>query len=110
MGLSGVLVVLLGLLLLPLLFEIDVAAAVVHPFGFVVTLNPTRLKPNFAGACGNCPWLTGSENDIFRGARMRGTLGDIDPLNKVPFNRARSRVKNWRSFMSGAQPKGNIGC
>ena len=24
---------------------------------------------------------------------MRGTLGDIDPLNKVPFQRAISRVK-----------------
>ena len=27
------------------------------------------------------------------GARIRGTLGDIDPLNKVPLKRARSRVK-----------------
>ena len=27
------------------------------------------------------------------GARIRGTLGDIDPLNKVPFKRAGSRVK-----------------
>ena len=27
------------------------------------------------------------------GVRTRGTLGDIDPLNKVPFKRARSRVK-----------------
>ena len=25
--------------------------------------------------------------------RNRGTLGDIDPLNKVPCKRARSRVK-----------------
>ena len=24
--------------------------------------------------------------------RIRGTFGDIDPLNKVPFKRARSRV------------------
>ena len=24
---------------------------------------------------------------------MRGTLGDIDPLNKAPFKRATSRVK-----------------
>ena len=24
---------------------------------------------------------------------IRGTLGDIDPLNKAPFQRARSRVK-----------------
>ena len=24
------------------------------------------------------------------GVRMRGTLGDIDPLNKLPFKRARS--------------------
>ena len=27
------------------------------------------------------------------GVRIRGTLGDIDPLNKVPFKRAISRVK-----------------
>ena len=27
------------------------------------------------------------------GIRIRGTLGDIDPLNKVPFKRAISRAK-----------------
>ena len=27
------------------------------------------------------------------GVRIRGTLGDIDPLNQVLFQRARSRVK-----------------
>ena len=27
------------------------------------------------------------------GVRIRGTLGDRDPLNKVPFKRAISRVK-----------------
>ena len=27
------------------------------------------------------------------GVSFRGTLGDIDPLNKVPFKRARSRVQ-----------------
>ena len=27
------------------------------------------------------------------GYRIRGTLGDIDPLNKVPFTRAVSRAK-----------------
>ena len=27
------------------------------------------------------------------GVGIRGTLGDIDPLNKVPFKRARSRVQ-----------------
>ena len=27
------------------------------------------------------------------GVRIRGTLGDIDPLNKVPYKRAGSRVK-----------------
>ena len=27
------------------------------------------------------------------GVRIRGTLGEIDPLNKVPFKRARSRVQ-----------------
>ena len=26
------------------------------------------------------------------GVRVRGTLGDVDPLSKVPFKRARSRV------------------
>ena len=30
---------------------------------------------------------------IVMGVRIRGTLGDIDPLNKVPFKRARSRVQ-----------------
>ena len=28
------------------------------------------------------------------GAGIKGTLGDIDPLNKVPFKRATSRV--WK--------------
>ena len=27
------------------------------------------------------------------GDRIRGTLGDIDPLNKVPFKRARRKVQ-----------------
>ena len=27
------------------------------------------------------------------GARIRGTLGDIEPLNLVPFKRATSRVQ-----------------
>ena len=27
------------------------------------------------------------------GVMIRGTLGDIDPLNKVPFKRATSRVQ-----------------
>ena len=27
------------------------------------------------------------------GVRIRGTLGDIDPLNKVPFKRATSRIQ-----------------
>ena len=27
------------------------------------------------------------------GVRISGTLGDIDPLNKVPFKRATSRVQ-----------------
>ena len=29
----------------------------------------------------------------YPGVRIRGTLDDIDPLNKVPFQRAISRVK-----------------
>ena len=35
-------------------------------------------------SCTLCPSL---------GVRMRGAPADIDPLNKVPFKRARSRVK-----------------
>ena len=27
------------------------------------------------------------------GVRIKGTLGDIDPLNKVPFKRATSRAQ-----------------
>ena len=27
------------------------------------------------------------------GVRIRGTLGDIEPLNKVPFKRARSKLR-----------------
>ena len=27
------------------------------------------------------------------GVRITGTLGDIDPLNKVPFQRAKSRLR-----------------
>ena len=27
------------------------------------------------------------------GVRIRGTLGDVDPLNKVPFKRAISRAQ-----------------
>ena len=30
---------------------------------------------------------------VVLGVRIGGTLGDIDPLNKVPFKRARSRVQ-----------------
>ena len=30
---------------------------------------------------------------IFLGVRIRGTLDNIDPLNKVPFKRAISRLK-----------------
>ena len=33
-------------------------------------------------------------NKVFDvGVRIRGALGDIDPLNKVPFKRATSRVQ-----------------
>ena len=32
-------------------------------------------------------------NPINVGGRIKGTLGDIDPLNKVPLKRARSRVQ-----------------
>ena len=32
----------------------------------------------------------------YLGVRTRGTLGDMDPLNKVPFKRARSRVQEGR--------------
>ena len=33
------------------------------------------------------------------GVRIRGTLGDIDPLNRLPFKRARSRAK--KGLLSG---------
>ena len=48
------------------------------------------------------PYLNLKKTDLYRapedglpyiGVRSRGTLGDIDPLNKVPFKRARSRAK-----------------
>ena len=32
------------------------------------------------------------------GARIRGTLGDIDPSNTVPFKRAKSRVQKGVPF------------
>ena len=32
-------------------------------------------------------------NAVGMGVGIRATLGDIDPLNKVPFKRARSRVQ-----------------
>ena len=35
----------------------------------------------------------GAQAVIALGVRVRGTLGDIDPLNKVPFKRATSRVQ-----------------
>ena len=34
-----------------------------------------------------------SNSSLVIGARIRGTLGYIDPLNTVPFQRAISRVK-----------------
>ena len=40
------------------------------------------------------------------GVRIKGTLGDIDPLNKVPFKRARGRVKKGppsRSLLTGSK-------
>ena len=36
---------------------------------------------------------TGFGGVIELGVRIRGTLGDLDPLNKVPFKRATSRVQ-----------------
>ena len=38
-------------------------------------------------------WLRGSRESLKLGVRIRGTPGDIDPLNKAPFKRAISRVK-----------------
>ena len=32
------------------------------------------------------------------GGRIRGTLGDVDPLNKAPFKRAISRVRKGLGF------------
>ena len=37
-------------------------------------------------------WLQLAFGPLLMGVRIRGTLGDIDPLNEVPFKRARSRV------------------
>ena len=34
----------------------------------------------------------------YMGVRIRGSLGDIDPLNKVPFTRAMSGIKK-RPFL-----------
>ena len=36
-------------------------------------------------------WAKG--RDFWVGVRIRGALGDIDPINKVPFKRAIRRVK-----------------
>ena len=61
--------------------------------------------PNWAEAgLLTAPWLFGmlgawakaqrtGASCFWVGVRIRGTLGDIDPLNKVPFKRARSRVQ-----------------
>ena len=38
-----------------------------------------------------CTYQASIGSDCEVGVRIRGTLGDIDPLNKVPFKRARSR-------------------
>ena len=39
------------------------------------------------------PLRTHAPNNSKLGGRIKGTLGDIDPLNKVPSKRARSRVQ-----------------
>ena len=36
--------------------------------------------------------VVGHDARMRLGVRIKGTLGDIDPLNKVPFKRATSRV------------------
>ena len=54
-----------------------------HPFGLNPLTNGLTLDPD--GLC-------------FIGVRIGGTLGDIDPLNQVPFKSARSiRVPYKRS-------------
>ena len=35
------------------------------------------------------------------GVRIRGTLGDIEPLNKVPFKRAKSGVQKGLGLLGG---------
>ena len=55
-------------------------------------------KPTVAVAfCGIMEWpvnLAGSSIPFEAvGGRIKGTLGDIDPLNKVPLKRSRSRVQ-----------------
>ena len=42
---------------------------------------------------------TPNSKSLNLGVRIRGTLGDIDPLNKVPFKRARSRVQKGSPLM-----------
>ena len=49
----------------------------------VGSLNPKALKDESLE-----PFRVGK-----MGVRIRGTLGDIDPLNKVPLKRARSGVQ-----------------
>ena len=49
--------------------------------------------PPESQCCANVP---GSGSHCYPkrlGIRIRGTLGDIDPLNKVPFKRPTSRVE-----------------
>ena len=41
--------------------------------------------------CASEPWTRNPKP--YMGVRIRGTLRDIDPLNKVPFERATSRVQ-----------------
>ena len=48
----------------------------------------------------SCEGWRPSSDPSFRGVRIRGTLGDIDPLNKVPFKKAIIRVKK-RPFLRG---------
>ena len=55
--------------------------------GHLLTIlpDPSMKTTRLSAASGNPPSKT-----LILGVRIRGTLGDIDPLSKVPFKRAAS--------------------
>ena len=55
-------------------------------------INPTNVKPQDPDKSTSSQPLD-TEIPSTLGDRIRGTFGDIDPLNRVPFEGAISRVK-----------------